>query len=105
MSDSGEHWRVPTPGAVLEQLADLLGIPHEAIPPRVGPLPLFLTSRETAAVLRTEHRTILDSCRRGTLPAIKVGGEWRISNLYILAAAVGIRLPGSTPHNPIKSDK
>ena len=100
MSDPAEHVR----GYVLEQLADLLGVPREAIPPHVDPLPLFLTSQETAVVLRTAHRTVLEECRRGSLPAIKVGGEWKVSHIFILAAAVGISLPRPTLQKRIKAD-
>lgn len=100
MSDSGERAR----GYVLEHLADLLGVPREAIPPHVDPLPLFLTSQEAAEVLRTAHRTVLDACRRGSLPAIKIGGEWKISHIFILAAAVGILLPRPIPRNGIETD-
>ncbi len=100
MSDPAEHAR----GYVLEQLADLLGVPREAIPPHVDPLPLFLTSQEAAVVLRTAHRTILEECRRGSLPAIKVGGEWKVSHIFILAAAVGISLPRPPPQKRTKTD-
>lgn len=100
MSDPGER----APGCVLEHLADLLGVPREAIPPHLGPLPLFLTSQEAAALLRTTHRTVLEECRRGSLPAIKIGGDWKVSHIFILAAAVGISLPRPGPKNRIEKD-
>lgn len=100
MSGSGERARP----CVLEHLADLLKVPRGAIPPHVDPLPLFLTSQEAAEVLRTAHRTVLDACRRGSLPAIKIGGEWKVSHLFILAAAVGIALPRAVSQNTSKTN-
>lgn len=100
MSDPGER----TPGCVLEHLADLLGVPREGIPPHIDPLPLFLTSQEAAALLRTTHRTVLEECRRGSLPAIKVGGDWKVSHIFILAAAVGFSLPRPSPQNHDETD-
>jgi excisionase family DNA binding protein len=100
VSDAGERARC----CLLEHLADLLGVPREAIPPHAGPLPLFLTSQEAAVVLRTTHRTVLEECRRGSLPAIKVGGDWKVSHVFILAAAVGISLPRAAPRNTSKTD-
>lgn len=100
MSSPGECART----YVLECLADLLGVPREAIPPHVGPLPLFLTSQEAAEVLRAPHRTVLEECRRGSLPAIKIGGDWKVSHIFILAAAVGITLPRPVPRKRNETD-
>jgi excisionase family DNA binding protein len=100
VSDPGER----APGCALEHLADLLGVPREAIPPHADPLPLFLTSQEAAAVLRTTHRTVLEECRRGSLPAIKIGGDWKVSHIFILAAAVGTTLPRRAPRNHNETD-
>lgn len=100
MSSPGECART----YVLECLADLLGVPREAIPPYVGPLPLFLTSQEAAEVLRAPHRTVLEECRRGSLPAVKIGGDWKVSHIFILAAAVGISLPRPVPKKRNESD-
>lgn len=100
MSEPGER----TPGCVLEHLADLLGVPREAIPPHIDPLPLFLTSQEAAVLLRTTHRTVLEECRRGSLPAVKIGGDWKISHIFILAAAVGFSLPRPGPRNHNETD-
>jgi excisionase family DNA binding protein len=100
VSDSGKRAR----GYALEYLADLLGVPREAIPPHAGPLPLFLTSQEAAEVLRAPHRTVLEECRRGSLPAIKIGGDWKVSHIFILAAAVGITLSRPVPKNRNETD-
>ena len=89
---------------MLECLADLHGVPREAIRPHVGPLSLFPTSQEAAEVLRTPRRTVLEECRRGSLPAIKIGGDWTVSHIFILAAAVGITLSRPTPRKLDQSD-
>lgn len=41
-------------------------------------LPVFLTVAEAAALLRLGQRQTYERCREGTLPAVKVGGTWRI---------------------------
>lgn len=42
-------------------------------------MPQWLTADETAALLRVHVTTVQDMCRRGELPAMKAGKEWRIS--------------------------
>jgi excisionase family DNA binding protein len=41
------------------------------------------TAEEVASYLRVHSRTILRCCRRGSLPAFKVGGKWRISAIAL----------------------
>jgi len=38
----------------------------------------FWTSKELANLLRIGDRTIMEMCKKGTITAYKVGGEWRI---------------------------
>ena len=38
----------------------------------------FMTLAEAAAVLQISKRTILRMIRKGQVPALKVGGQWRI---------------------------
>lgn len=42
------------------------------------PAPLYLTAREVAEQLRISPMTAIRLCRDGKLPAVKVGGTWRI---------------------------
>jgi excisionase family DNA binding protein len=46
-----------------------------------------LTVTEVAALLRTHSWVITRMCRRGVLPAIKVGREWRISETHVRSMA------------------
>ena len=39
----------------------------------------LLTPEEAAAMLRLNRETIYRNLRRGKLPGIKLGGQWRIS--------------------------
>ena len=38
----------------------------------------FMTLAEAAAVLQISKRTILRMIQKGAVPALKVGGQWRI---------------------------
>ena len=38
----------------------------------------FMTLAEAAAVLQISKRTILRMIQKGSVPALKVGGQWRI---------------------------
>ena len=38
----------------------------------------FMTLAEAAAVLQISKRTILRMIQKGQVPALKVGGQWRI---------------------------
>jgi excisionase family DNA binding protein len=38
----------------------------------------FLTLRQTADVLQVSQRTVLRMARSKELPALKVGGQWRV---------------------------
>lgn len=40
----------------------------------------FLTVEEAAQKLRVKPISVYRMCRRGELPAVKVGRSWRISN-------------------------
>lgn len=51
-----------------------------------------MTSEECAALLKTSESTVLRHTRAGTLPARKLGGEYRYLRSEVLAA-----LPGTTP--------
>lgn len=42
-------------------------------------LPRYLTTDEAAAVLRVSREWVSDQCRRGALPAKRVGHAWRIA--------------------------
>ena len=41
--------------------------------------PSWLTAEEAADILRVHPTTIHSMCRRGELPALKTGRDWRIS--------------------------
>lgn len=84
---------------LLEQLADLLGLPREVVPSHsaTDPLPLFLTADEAAVVLRISQRSVNQSCAKGELLGTKVSGQWRVSHLAVLAAAYGIDLADYLP--------
>ena len=42
-------------------------------------LPRYLTTDEVAEVLRVSRDWVSDQCRRGTLPAKRIGHAWRIA--------------------------
>lgn len=48
-------------------------------------MPLLLTTKDAAKVLRVHTSTISHWCRRGKLPASKIGGSWRIKREDVLA--------------------
>ena len=52
-------------------------------------LPLVLTVEETAQVLRVTAKLITEMCRKGELPAVKVGRAWRIKRDDVLAYLQG----------------
>lgn len=41
--------------------------------------PVWLTAEEVAGLLRVHVTTVHELCRRGELPAIKAGRDWRVS--------------------------
>lgn len=45
--------------------------------------PDILTPEEAALLLRVNRETIYRNLRRGKLPGIKLGGQWRISKLVL----------------------
>ena len=51
---------------------------------------VLLTVEEVAQTLRISDQTVVAMCKRGELPAIKVGKLWRI---YAEAQAEKLRLP------------
>lgn len=53
--------------------------------------PEFLSVPETATLLRIGERTTYKLVRRGELPALKLGGQWRIHRPTLLAWARGLR--------------
>ena len=56
--------------------------------------PEFLSVPETAALLRIGERTAYKLVRDGELPAIKVGGQWRVHRPTLLEwAAKGGEVP------------
>jgi excisionase family DNA binding protein len=56
----------------------------------------YLTVKEAAALFRVSTKTMLRWIKAGTLPATKLGRDWRIarSDLKALAAARGNRVLG-----------
>lgn len=46
--------------------------------PSPEPAPLYFTPKEVAERLRISTITAIRLCRAGKLPAVKVGGTWRI---------------------------
>lgn len=56
---------------------------HHNIPDTRGDAPKmphrWMTAEETAGLLRVHTTTVHELCKRGALPAMKVGKEWRIS--------------------------
>jgi excisionase family DNA binding protein len=64
--------------------------------------PEFLTLRELASLLRVSRTTAYELARAGAVPAVKVGGVWRIPRAE-LDAQLGrrppeMRTPGLTGH-------
>lgn len=51
--------------------------------------PEFLSIPETASLLRIGERTAYKLVREGRLPALKLGGQWRIHRPTLLAWARG----------------
>ena len=51
--------------------------------------PEFLSVPETAALLRIGERTVYKLVRQGDLPALKVGGQWRVHRPTLLEWARG----------------
>ena len=51
--------------------------------------PEFLSVPEAAALLRIGERTTYKLVHRGELPALKLGGQWRIHRPTLLAWADG----------------
>ncbi len=51
--------------------------------------PEFLSVPEAAVLLRIGERTTYKLVRRGELPALKLGGQWRIHRPTLLAWAKG----------------
>lgn len=49
--------------------------------------PEFLTVAEAAAVLRVQKRTLYAAIRKGQIPAIRVGREYRIPRTFLTAIA------------------
>lgn len=47
--------------------------------------PEYLTLAEAAALLRIGERTAYALARKGELPAMKVGGQWRVHRPTLLA--------------------
>ena len=59
--------------------------------------PEFLSVPETAVLLRVGERTVYKLVRQGDLPALKVGGQWRVHRPTLLdwAAGRGMELSSS----------
>lgn len=49
------------------------------------PTPLYYTPAEVAERLRISTITAIRLCRAGKLPAVKVGGTWRIPSAELAA--------------------
>jgi len=60
-------------------------------------MPEFLSLPEVAELLRIGERTAYNLARKGELPAIKVGGQWRFHRPTIIRWA---QTGGSTPRVP-----
>lgn len=86
----------PSPLLVTLSVDDLRGLIAEAL---AGHTEQVMTSEECAALLKTSESTVLRHTRAGTLPARKLGGEYRYLRSEVLAA-----LPGVTPA-PAKAER
>jgi len=70
--------------------------------------PVCFTVAEAAAFLRLHPKTIERACRRGELPATRVGRAWRISReelLRMLLGAFGRSSPALRPELQIETAK
>ena len=52
----------------------------------LGNLPALMTSKEYAAITGLSLVTIAVKCKRGQIPAVKCGHEWRINTTKALKA-------------------
>lgn len=52
--------------------------PTRPVGPDVLPRRLFATAPETAAILRTDERTVYRALAAGVIPGTRVGTVWRI---------------------------
>ncbi|MHB9132913.1 MAG: helix-turn-helix domain-containing protein [Armatimonadota bacterium] len=69
------------PGDLSSEIGTTDGQSPAQVPTDTGSeqLPPWLTAEEAAAILRVHITTIHEMCRRGELPAMKAGRDWRIS--------------------------
>lgn len=60
----------------------------------VRDLPILMTIQQFAPVLNMSPKGVTDLCREGQLPALKIGGAWRIHRDKALAQ-LGFEIPGA----------
>ncbi len=58
---------------------------------------VILTLDEAAEILRLPYSTVRDLVARGTIPAVKLGRQWRLRRSVVLGAVPG---PRPTPSGP-----
>ena len=51
----------------------------------VRDLPIMPTIKQFAPILNTSEKNTTDACREGLIPAVKIGGMWRIKRDEALA--------------------
>ena len=73
-------------------------------PQRWEDLPLVLTSREVATLLRLHTDTVKRMCRTGRLRAVKVGRGWRIKRDDVLALLEGNVIRGTKGDSQQRTD-
>ena len=57
--------------------------------PDATDLPLILTSREAADLLRVNYRTVEKMARDGVLPGVQLGKSWRFSRDLLIRYCAG----------------
>ena len=51
----------------------------------VRDLPIMPSIKQFAPIMNTTEKNVADACREGLLPAVKIGGMWRIKRDEALA--------------------
>ena len=62
----------------------------------------LLTTREMAQVLRRTPKTVSQMAKAGTIPAVKVGGDWRFDRDEVLTALKPSTDPWRKPVRPLR---